>query len=218
MKRLFIAMLLLLLLSTYNIQGFYSLSSKLNIEKILIENNNIVTEKKIKAQLSYLYNSNLFLLNSKKIEKHLMKIDFIESYRIKRIYPNAIRIKIFEKKPIAILHYKKNKKFVTEKGDEINFIFDSQFKSLPTVFGDKKSFNKLYFDLKKINFPISDVKTFYLFNSRRWDLLTLNDKLIKLPIKSYEKSLKNFLKIKGQENFEKYKVFDYRINNHLILK
>ena len=42
--------------------------------------------------------------------------------------------------------------------------------------------------------------------------------IIKLPVKNYTKSLKNFMSIKEKKNFDKYKVFDYRINNQLILK
>ena len=41
---------------------------------------------------------------------------------------------------------------------------------------------------------------------------------IKLPIKNYKKSLENFMSIKDQYDFKKYKTFDYRINNQLILK
>ena len=41
---------------------------------------------------------------------------------------------------------------------------------------------------------------------------------IKLPIKNYNSSLKNFLNLEGQANFEKFKIFDYRIMGQLILK
>tara|TARA_B100000575_G_C22976416_1_gene563479 strand:- start:410 stop:553 length:144 start_codon:yes stop_codon:yes gene_type:complete len=46
----------------------------------------------------------------------------------------------------------------------------------------------------------------------------INNKTIKLPIKNYEKSLKNFLRINEMDDFTKFKVFDYRINEQLILK
>ena len=45
-----------------------------------------------------------------------------------------------------------------------------------------------------------------------------NKKVIKLPSKNYKESLRNFLKIRLNSNFEKYKIFDYRLNNQLILK
>ena len=34
-------------------------------------------------------------------------MDFVESFKIKKIFPNTIKIEIYEKKPIAILQKKK---------------------------------------------------------------------------------------------------------------
>ena len=48
--------------------------------------------------------------------------------------------------------------------------------------------------------------------------MTKEKQTIKLPIKNYEISLKNFIDLKDQINFRKYKIFDYRINNQIILK
>ena len=39
-----------------------------------------------------------------------------------------------------------------------------------------------------------------------------------LEVKNYEISLQNFIDLKDQINFGKYKIFDYRINNQIILK
>ena len=72
--------------------------------------------------------------------------------------------------------------------------------------------------LNNIDFPINEIKTFYLFESKRWDLVTKKNQTIKLPIENYEESLKNFIILKDQENFKKYSSFDYRIKNQLILK
>ena len=69
-----------------------------------------------------------------------------------------------------------------------------------------------------LNFPLDELKQLYFFESDRWDLLTKNNKTIKLPIDEYHNSLKNFLNIRNKANFKKYKIFDYRINNQLILK
>ena len=46
----------------------------------------------------------------------------------------------FEKKPIAILHYKKEKFYISENIDLINYIDLEDFKNLPSVFGSKKAF------------------------------------------------------------------------------
>lgn len=217
-KRLIIGISLLFLFSTYNIKVNKTFFSNLQIKKITIENNKIIKEEEIKEKLSFLYETNFFFLKTKNIEKKLKEIQFIESYQIKKIYPNNLRIKIIEKKPIAIIQRMKQKKYFTDRGDLIDFRDIKKFKDLPIVFGDEKSFSTFYLNLKNINFPIDEIEKFYLFKSKRWDLLTLKNQLIKLPVKDYNKSLLNFISLKDQAIFEKYKIFDYRIKNQLILK
>ncbi len=217
-KRLFIGLLLLFLFSTYNVKFNENFFSNLQIKNIIIENNKIIKEREIREKLSFLYETNFFLLRTKSIEYKLREIQFIESYQIKKVYPNNLRIKIIEKKPIAIIQKMKQKKYFTAKGDLIDFRDIQIFQDLPIVFGDEKSFSKFYFNLKNINFPFEEIKKFYLFESRRWDLLTSKNQLIKLPINDYNKSLLNFISLKDEANFIKYKIFDYRIKDQLILK
>ncbi len=217
-KRLIVGLLLLFLLSTYNIKFKENFFSNLQIKHITIENNKIIKEEEIKKKLSFLYETNFFFLKTKNIEKKLKEIQFIESYQIKKIYPNNLKIKIIEKKPIVIIQRMKEKKYFTDRGDLIDFRDIKKFKDLPTVFGDEKSFAAFHLNLKKINFPFEEVKKFYLFKSKRWDLLTLKNQLIKLPVNDYNKSLLNFISLKDQANFEKYEIFDYRIKDQLILK
>ena len=216
-KRLIIAFALLVLFSTYKPQQL-SFTNKFYIEEIKIENNLIVSSNKIKKNLFFLYETNLINLNYDEIESKLKKLDFIEGYEIKKIYPKKLIIKIFEKQPIAVLHHKKAKFYLSENIELINYIDLEDYNNLPTVFGDRESFKELYHKLKKINFPLDLVKNFYLYESKRWDIQTNKEILIKLPSKEYIKSLKNFLNLKKDNNFDKYKIFDYRINNQLILK
>ena len=44
-----------------------------------------------------------------------------------------------------------------------------------------------------------------------------NDKIIKLPKENYVKILKSFISLNQDKKFDQYKIFDYRINNQLIL-
>ena len=216
-KRVFFASVILIFLSTYTLKINNSLDKKIQIEKITIENNKILDDQTIKKKISFLYEENLFFLNNKKIISKLQEFDFIDSIKIKKIYPNQIKVKIYEKQPIAIIQNKKEKKYFTNKG-LVNYKKLNGFEDLPIVFGDNKSFEIFYNNLVKIDFPITDIKKFYLFESRRWDIVTLENQIIKLPIKNYDLSLKNFIKLKNQINFRKYKTFDYRINDQLILK
>ncbi len=217
-KRILVYLLLLILLSTYNFQNSSDINSKITIKEIIIENNKILEKRLIKDKLSFLYNTNLLMLDAKKIENKLSEIDLIDNFKIKKIYPFKIKFTIFESNPIAIIHNKKEKKFYTSKGSFINYRDLDEFKNLPIVFGEEKSFKIFYEGLKTIDFPINEIKTFYLFETQRWDMVTKKNQIIKLPSKNYDISLKNFLSLKDQGKFNKYKTFDYRIKDQLILK
>ena len=216
-KSLFGLIILFILLTTYTPKFEFILNSNLYIQKIEIENNSIVESDKIKRKLSFLYKENLFFLNFEDIEKNLKNETFIESFSIKKIYPNTLKIIIVEKKPIAILHNKKEKFYISSKGNLINFIAINIYNDLPTVFGDGENFYSLYQDLQNIRFSLDKIKSYYFFESGRWDLVMQDDKVIKLPVEDYLSSLKNFMLSKTNSNFNKYKIFDYRIKDQLIL-
>ena len=216
-KRLIIAFALLLLFSTYKSQKLIIID-RFNIKEIKIENNFILNKKNIKKNLTFLYDDNLFFLNTFEIEKKLKKIAFIESYEIKKIYPNKLKITIFEKRPIAVLQYKKKKFYISENYNLIDYINLENYRDLPEVFGNKNNFKTFHENLIKVNFPLDLIKKYYLYEAKRWDIETYEKKVIKLPTKNYIKSLENFMDLSKEINFKKYSIFDYRISNQLILQ
>ena len=216
-KKRVIAILLFILLTTINPHQEISFN-KFNLKKIEIENNSLLDEKEIKKLLVSINNKNLIFLKFKEIENALMKNNFIEGFNIKKKYPNTLKIKIFEKKPIAILINKKKKFYLSEKIDLIKFRNLQNYDDLPYVFGNENNFKIFYENLKEINFPLSIIKKYTFFESNRWDIETVDEKLIKLPTNNYSNSLENYLKMRKKNNFNKYKIFDYRINNQIILK
>ena len=216
-KRIVISIILLALLTTITSQQKITVS-KFNLKKIIVENNFLIKEKDIKNSLLPIYDRNLVFLDYSEIEKVLMQNSFIESFNIKKKYPNTLKIKIFEKKPIAILQNKKKKYYLSERIDLIEFENLKNYQDLPYIFGNKENFKIIYDDLKKINFPLNLVKKFIFYDSNRWDLETIDKKIVKLPNKNYTQSLENFLKIKDKKRFKNYKVFDYRLEKQLILK
>ena len=216
-KSLLGLIILFILLSTYTPKFNLIINSNLLIQKIKIENNSIIKSDKIKKKLSFLYKENLFFLNIKDIEKKLKSETFIESFSIKKIYPNTLKLIIVEKKPIAVLQNKKKKFYISDKGSIINYRDIEKYTNLPTVFGNGENFYSLYNDLKNIQFPLEKIKSYYFFESGRWDLVMQDDKVIKLPVEDYLSSLKNFMLSNTNSNFNKYKIFDYRIKDQLIL-
>ena len=216
-KRLVFALSLLVLLTTINLQQRF-FTSQFDLRTIEIENNLLLTDQDIKNLLVPFYNKNLIFLDKNEVKKALIQNSLIGSFNIKKKYPNTIKVKIFEKKPIAVLLSKKNKFYLSEKIDLIEFRNLPNYQTLPYVLGNKDDFRIFYNNLKKINFPLDIITKYTFYETNRWDLETKNNQVIKLPAKNYIKSLKNYIKLKNKNGFEIYELFDYRISNQLILK
>ena len=216
-KQLVIAFVLFTLLTTITFKEKIIIS-QLNIKEIIVENNSLVKKKDIKKLLTSIYNKNLIFLDNKEIEKALTQNSFIETFDVKKKYPQTLKIRIFEKKPVAILLNKKNKFYLSDKIELIEFKNIKKYQDLPYVFGNRDEFKIFYNNLKKINFPFDLITKYTLYETKRWDLETTDKIVIKLHSKNYLKNIKNYLDSRSKQNFKKYKIFDYRIDNQLILK
>ena len=108
----------------------------------------------------------------------------------------------------------KNKYYISNKGELIKYLEVDDYENLPLLF--EKKFNIFFEELKKISFPIK-IKSFHYFEIGRWDITLNDDRIIKLPEYNYTDMLKNFILIKDDKSFDKYKIFDYRIKDQLIL-
>jgi len=216
-NRFIIGATLIILFTTFISEKNFTIKN-LTINEIRFENNKIVSNEELIKDLSFLYNKNIIFLNTLEIKKKLNKNSFIESLQVKKVYPNKLVIKIFEKQPIAIIFHENKKFFLGKKFELIKYKKIFKYENLAVINGDEKSFKKLFINLKKTKFPSDLVKKYELQKAERWNIELIDGRLIKLPINNYKKSLKNFLKIKADRNFEKYKIFDYRLNDQLILK
>jgi cell division septal protein FtsQ len=205
--------------STYNSKyDKESISILFPIKEILIENNVVSNFSELKYDLSFLINTNLFFLNKEKIITIVNKHDFISNIQLKKKYPNTLRISISEKIPVATQIIDKKKFYITEYNEKINFIDLKIYEDLPSIFGKHKNFNLFYIDLKKNNFKIDKIKAFYYFDVGRWDIVLKNEKVIKFPEKNYLDLLPKINSMLDDNNFSKYKIFDFRIKDQLILQ
>lgn len=216
-KRIIIALILLISLTTitFDQKIIFSIFA---LKKITIENNSLLKKNDIKKSLEPIYDKNLLQLNNKEIKKILLQNSLIDSFKIKKKYPDTLKIEIFEKKPIAILFDKKQKFYISEKIELIDYNMLSIDNNLPYVLGNKDDFKIFYDNLRKIKFPFNSVKKYILYENNRWDLETLNNKTIKLSPQNYKDNLEHYLNLINKKEFKNYNLYDFRIKNQLILK
>jgi cell division septal protein FtsQ len=188
------------------------------IKKIEIKNTFALDLVKLKSEFEFLRNTSLFFLKENEIIKVSDKHDFISSIQLKKKYPNTLKILISENKPVATEISEKKRYYLTKEGIKFDYIDIKAFNGLPVVFGNHKNFSTLFYILEKNSFDITKIKAFYYFDVGRWDITLKDNRVIKLPNNNYEKILMKINLILHDPNFSKYKIFDYRIKNQLILK
>ena len=219
--KIYFLIFIFLIFSTYNTKySKESVSILFPVKNISIENeNNLATNlMELRSDLSFIIKKNLFFLEEEIFLKIINKHDFITSIQLKKKYPNSLNIFIIEKIPVATKIIDKKKFYITKNNETIDFIYLKMYEDLPSIFGKYKNFNIFYNDLEKNNFNINKIKAFYYFDAGRWDIVFKNEKVIKFPEKKYLDLLPKINLMLDDNNFSKYKVFDFRIKDQLILR
>ena len=165
---------------------------------------------------NFLYES-IFVISKDEIKKILEKHNIIQEFSIKKIYPSTLNIEIKPTKFIARVSNNgqylvgANGKLIEDKNNN---------ELLPYIFGEFNSLDFLSFkqNIEKSIFSFSNLKTLYFFPSGRWDILTNNDILIKLPQEDIVASLNLSKKLIDNDNFKDNKFIDLRVKNHLVIK
>jgi len=208
-----------IILTTYNFDEKKQKTSIIfPIKEIIIENAFAVDLIELNSELEFLKNTSLFFLKKKEIIKIVDKHDFISSIQLKKKYPRTIKILISENIPVATEIKGKKRYYITKNDKKIKYIELKIFENLPTIFGNHKNFSYLFSELEKNNFKINKIKTFYYFDIGRWDIMLKDGRIIKLPKTNYENVLVKLKLILDDSSFFKFKIFDYRIKDQLILK
>ena len=188
----------------------------LKIDKIKVVGLSNNKNLEIKNDLNNIFYQNIFFIKSEEINKIINKYNIIEEYKIKKIYPSTLIIEI------------KSTKFIAKIADSDQLIVGSNGKLisndisehvLPHMFGkfNSKEFLKFKKNIEHSKFNFNDFKTVYFFPSYRWDILTNDNILIKLPQKNIIKLLNIGYEIIASAEFKNKKVIDLRIKNHLIV-
>ncbi len=216
-KKIIIYVLFLLILSTTSgkfKENQNSYSSKIN--QINIEGLSNTDNLKIYNELNNLFYKNILLVDKNEIQKVISKYNIIEEYSVKKNYPSTININIRPTKLVARLS--NNNQLVGANGKLINDKKNNEL--LPYIFGEFNSQNFLNFqkDIARSKFTFTKIKTLYFFPSNRWDILTHDNILIKLPQYNIFKSLNLAYKVINSNDFKNRNLIDLRINNHLIIK
>ena len=214
-KIIFYFFLLILVGSINNIK--FDTSEFIKIKNISVSGLDKKNNQNISNSLVNLYLQNIFVINPNDIIKRIESNKLIEKYKITKIYPSTIDIKLKKTNFLAKLKNKEKVFIVATNGKLLNSNLSNL--ELPFIFGNPEV-NQIL-ELKKIidqsKFSYNEIKNLYYFQSKRWDLELQNDVIIKLPKENLKEALDTITQLIENKNLEKAKVYDARIRNQIIL-
>ena len=221
-KNIFFWFFLFILLTTFYFDfNKTRLAETFKIKKIEIQGVENADINLLYLRLEKFKYNNFFLINRREIASSIIDIDFINKVLIKKIYPDKVQIKIKEHKIIGIITNNKNKYILSEEGIIIKK-YDKKFENLPIIYGKEVQifFPQFYETLKETNFDLNKIEFLKYFDTNRWDIFLKSGRLIKLPSNEYEtkQSISKFMSISKDKKFDKFKIFDFRVKNQLIIK
>ena len=221
-KSFFLWIFILVFLTTYSFHGKHNTySGFFSIKNIEILGTKYSDKKNLEEKFRTILNKNIIFLNSKDFETIIKEIEFVNSLKIQKLYPDRVIVTVIENSPIAIyISDKNNDEYLLLENNKIKKIYNSNFQYLPKVYGPGaiEKFSDFYSNLKETNFDLNLVKQFDFHSINRWDILLIDGKLIKLPPENYQESVLKFIEIYKKSNFKKFQIYDFRIKNELILR
>jgi len=218
--KLFFYIFILMLLSTINMSFNKTQNySIISIKKINVGGLSDLNNLKIEKSLNSLLLKNIFFIKKKKLAEILDKNNLIESFHIRKVYPDILSVKINKADFLAIVNQGTNKMIIASNGKLVSLnVVDFLPQKLPFVFG--KVSNEYFINFKKIiddsKFDYKEIEEFYFHPSNRIDIKTKDGFLIKLPFKNLSEALRLASLIKKDDKFKNNKILDLRIANHII--
>ena len=215
-KKIFIYLFLLIFLGSINNKNFID-NRIFEIKNLKVHGLNQNEKIKLLIRLEQIKNQNIFFLPKREIIEILNSENLIESFLINKNYPSNLKIIVKKTSFLANMNIKdenflvgSNKKLIKSEYIDPN---------LPIVFGTPplNEFFLIKNNILNSSIKLNDVKKFYFFPSKRWDIELINGVLIKLPsVKSIE-ALNNYFDVKNLSQFDNVKIFDMRIDKQIII-
>ena len=217
--KIYFYLFLFVLLSTFlNLNFITKFEKSTLITDINISGLNTEEKNLLKKNLKVFINKNIFLINKNEVEKKLKINTFLESYRVKKVFPSKLFINVKKTEFLGKTIIDFQEFYIGKNGRFTKSSFVEDEYNLPHVFGDFKinDFLKLQKILVNSGINLNNFDKYYYFKSNRWDIENKNNVILKLPSVNIENSLNIYKSLISSKNIESVKLIDLRIPNKVI--
>jgi cell division septal protein FtsQ len=219
-NKIYFYIFLFILLTSINNNSFLKkINSLLKINNIEVKGLSESENHQLSNKFRLLLFQNIFLVNNESFKEILNKNNLIQSFNIKKNYPNSILINIKKTDFLALTNFNNEKYIIASNGKLIKYEnIKETLQELPYVFGKMDYSNFIIFKkiIDKSKFDYKNINSLYYFPNKRWNIKTNNNVLIKLPDINILDSLNIAKNIISNKNFINKDIIDLRISNYII--
>ena len=159
---------------------------------------------------------NILNVNLNSIYNKIKKNSWVKETYVERILPDTIKIKVLEKKPIAIWQNHKGNKLITINGDVIYHANVNKFKNSFPIIKGKKSKENISTLLKILETNKNFAKNIWsltFINQRRWDLHFNQGLIVRLPSQDVIKAWQKIIKLQTNYNILNLRLTEIDLRN-----
>ena len=194
----------------------FLINNGFEIKNILISGTHNLSQDYLRNIINTQNHINILNVNLHSIYNKIIQNSWVEEIYVERILPDTIKIKVLEKKPIAIWQNHKGNKLITINGDVISHANVNKFtNSFPIIKGEKSKEN--ISSILKIletnkNFA-KNIWSLTFINQRRWDLHFNQGLIVRLPSQDVIKAWQKIIKLQTNYNILNLKLTEIDLRN-----
>ena len=194
----------------------FLINNGFKIKNVLISGTHNLSQDYLRNIINTQNHINILNVNLNTIYNKIIQNSWVEETYVERILPDTIKIKVLEKKPIAIWQNQNGNKLITVNGDVIYHANINKFKnSFPIIKGEKSKEN--ISSILKIletnkNFA-KNIWSLTFINQRRWDLHFNQGLIVRLPSQDIIKAWQKIIKLQTNYNILNLRLTEIDLRN-----
>ncbi|QBR83390.1 FtsQ-type POTRA domain-containing protein [Legionella israelensis] len=153
-----------------------------------------ITHKQLESVLSSYLKESFFSLSASKLQSALKSMDWVDKVFVKKVWPDALKITLIEKKPLAVF----GNAFITSDGRLFQKGLVHHDMNLPVLQGPKEQQAKVLQVYQKLSKILSDyglsLSKLQLRDNQAWELTLMNGTDLFLGKQNIEQRLVRFCK------------------------
>ena len=194
----------------------FLINNGFKIKNVLISGTHNLSQDYLRNIINTQNHINILNVNLNTIYNKIIQNSWVEETYVERILPDTIKIKVLEKKPIAIWQNHKGNKLITINGDVISHANVNKFKnSFPIIKGEKSKEN-ISTILKILETNKNFAKNIWsltFINQRRWDLHFNQGLIVRLPSQNVIKAWQKIIKLQTNYNILNLRLTEIDLRN-----